>query len=169
MSEATYFCLSVLLGVLTAALLFWYAWLTRRISLAAIEQSEAPQKPCIVVSQIPDHSDDAKLEEMTASLPRSEGGIGPLTLKVRNIGSGPAVNIKFRLTGPDYWVDPMDGAPEIPPLEAGGEWDTGHPVMAMKDDERFVSEYESLGGKKYRSTATIEGRRFVRRFRFERI
>jgi len=153
------------LGILTLLAVVWYAWEARRTADAAVEQAEGVQKPCLVVVQPPDTTEDAILEGMNASV------LGEVTVRFQNIGNGPAVNIRFRFRSKSRTAGPlgMAEAPEAAPVAPKGEGDTNHPASALDPLEEVVLDYDSLSGTRYRSRAVIEARRWVREFRFSKL
>ena len=75
--------------LVTLLVLVWYTIETRRVANAAVEQAEANHKPFVVPVPIPEYSDE--IEELT------EEKLGKLTLRLRNIGTGPAINIRYHV------------------------------------------------------------------------
>jgi hypothetical protein len=156
----------MLLAILTLLAVLWYAWEARRSANAGIEQSEALQKPCIVILQPPDTSEDAVLEEMTSSV------LGEPNVRIKNIGYGPATNIRFRFRALSKASGPleMQTAPQAAPLAHGDVADTNYPVTALDPSrQELVIDYASLSGTRYRTRAVIEDRRWVRDFQFSKI
>jgi hypothetical protein len=145
-----------LLSLLTLLAVVWYALEAHRLAETAIEQSEGPQKPCAVIVQAPNVSDDAVLEEMAAS------ALGTPVLQIQNIGNGPAINISVRIGQSDS---------TLAPLAPGAIGATNHPVSVLLADgsDPIVIEYSSLSGTRYRSRAIIEKRRWVREFTFSKL
>lgn len=163
MTEGTYYLASGILGLVGLVVLSWYAWLTRRISLAAFEQSEAPQKPCIVLVQV--HDMTALPGGVTAPL----GAYGSrATVHLKNIGSGPALNGTYRLQSLAT-PDEKTAVGELPPIPPGEEWDTSYPLAVLGPKEEFVCEYESLSRRRYRTSEVIENAMHIVAVRFERL
>jgi hypothetical protein len=167
MQAEAFYTVSTLLGILTLVAILWYAFEARRTANAGNEQSEALQRPCLVILQPADTSDDAVLESMTSSV------LGEVTVRFKNIGQGPATNIRFRFRTLSKPAGPleMDQAPEAGPLAPGEPpVDTNYPVKALDERrEEMVIEYSSLSGTRYRSRAVIESRRWVSQFHFSKI
>src|SRR5581483_5299412 len=85
--------LAIQLAALVALLV--YAWDTRKIRKAAQEQAEGIQKPFLtLVTHERDH-DDAILDLDGTVVTRSVGMIEG-NIALRNEGSGPAINIRYR-------------------------------------------------------------------------
>jgi len=150
------------LGVLyfTLRAVLAYTRETRALAEAAVEQIP---RPIISLRQLPDATDDAVLEHMALSIR------GFATIQFRNVGTGHAVNFRYQIRnmgalGPEFF-----DAPEGPALGPGEVFETNYPRAALSDPSSFIAEYESLGGARYRSRADIEGRAWVRNFRFEKI
>lgn len=158
----------ILLGA-TLLVLVWYTCETRRIAKAAIEQTEVPKTPCLIVKEIPPHSDNRHLERMIAAEAAEGGKVPALTVWLRNIGAGPALNIRYRIGEAQAVREPMARAPRAGGLSPGGEFDSGAEVMRLDDDAYFVAEYESLSGQRYRSSCRVEKRRRVLELHFEKI
>ena len=133
---------------------------TKLLAAAAVEQIP---RPVINVVQLPDVSEDAALEEMVSSI------LGTPTLRFKNVGTGHAVNFRYRIKNTGSTGPVLLDAPEGPTLAPGEEFDSNYPRMNLTVPSAFVAEYQSLGGAKYRSRANIEDRRWVRNFRFEKV
>jgi hypothetical protein len=164
-SEPLYNLTAIILGGLTFGAVLWYATEARRAANAGIEQSEAFQKPCLVVIQPSDDSDEAMLEGVNSSI------AGEVTVRFRNIGHGPAINVRFRLRTLMKNAAPlgMQDAPEIAPIAPGGMGDTNYPTSALDTKNELVTDYSSLSGARYRSRVVISNRRWVQEFRFTKL
>ena len=123
---------------------------------ASQELAEAGQKPCLVFSTAPRAAVDAILGEF-------EGADGAMTLlfldgkvQLENIGSGPAINAKYRLAPTDpastisrpsgYLVWMSSGAKFSPPVSRG---------LLQGNEWEMVVVYESLSGRKYQTKTTV--------------
>lgn len=152
-------------GIVGLIFLIKYAGYTRRLAIAAVEQSEAPQKPCLVMEELPDTTEDAALEAMTSSV------LGAVSVRMRNIGHGPALRVHFcfrDLSGAGGAIG-KDHNSSCPPIAAGEPGDTHHAIRNLTLKTEFLLDYESLSGTCYRSRAVIEDRRWVRDFTFRRV
>ncbi len=162
MTQESYYLAASVLAFLTLLAVLWYACEARRTANAGVEQGEALQKPCIVILQPPDTSEDAMLEGMTSSV------LGEETIRIKNIGHGPAVNVRFRFRTLSKPAGPLEmhEASETGPLGPGEPADTNYPVTALGPSAELVIDYSSLSGSRYRTRAVIESRRWIRQFRF---
>jgi len=124
----------------------WYAWDTRKIRQAAEKQAEALHKPCLTLVTVPRDCDEAILD-----MDDAVGGtvLAPGNLILENIGSGPAVNVRFKFN-PD-----VDHG-YLPNIRAGTTF-----VMAVRQQAlatgtyEFVANYQSLSDQLYESRVII--------------
>jgi hypothetical protein len=134
---------------------------------AAFQQAEGHLKPCLV----PDfHADQIGEREMrTVDQATTLYEMGDPMLIIRNIGSGPALNIRYRLT-PTRIPKKMQLEDSLPgsPIEAGSFLRTGLPQKEVPNGALFHAEYASLSGKKYRSVGVIVERKTVPALSFAR-
>lgn len=130
---------------------------TKTLADAAVEQLP---RPFVTVFRQPDPSDEALVEGDVLSI----NGIS--TIQFKNDGTAPAVNFR-------YWIGKgsaePDGAPEMVTIAPRETFDSHYPRNAMTDACELVLEYESVGGARYRSSGRIEGRRWVKGFKVERV
>ena len=152
--------LNLIVLVCTLLVLRNYARDTKWLAEAAVEQVP---RPCVIVFQLPDKSDEA----IIVGLPLSISAIP--TIQFKNNGTGHAVNFRYRLGNVGSLIPKHNDTPEVQALASGEIVDSQIPRNALSDTVDFVAEYESLGGAKYRSSAVIEGRKWVKNFRFEKL
>ena len=161
----TYECFSLAVGVLTLLVLVWTLWVvrgyardTKTLAWTAVEQLP---RPCVVVKRSADHSEDALFHDTTVSL------ADQTRLSVENVGTGVAVNVRYRVVGEADTGDGMERASyQLPELRPAASCETAHPLNAMSDAADVVIEYESVAGSRYRTELTIEDRRWVTTVKF---
>jgi len=149
--------LTFLVLLLTLLQIKTYTRETKRLADAAIEQLPLPYVALVVQS---DSSDRALLEGLAVSI-ANEG-----TLRFKNIGTGPALNLGCH-------VGPTEGGVPVsvggPPLAPGEAFDSAYNRNALDDPALIRVDYQSLGGVRFRSEVTIEERRWPKNFKFDRI
>jgi hypothetical protein len=120
-----------------------------------VKVSEALQKPCITVQSEPRVGEDMIIHApYVTQVAQQEGRV-----VIRNIGTGPALNVRFGF----LHTDAEPGGPVMNPtgfvdyLQAGQQWRTqvARPTLATRNFA-FDATYESLSGKKYQTTINIE-------------
>jgi len=133
----------VILTLLTLIVLKGYAADTKTIADTSVSQTENSQMPFLAVA-------------MREGDQNAQGG-----WIVENQGFGPALNIGFS----DYRDGRRHMRP-IPPLGIGGKRTNLHNEIsnALAQAEGFEIEYESLSGKRYRTTVVMENGRTQTRF-----
>jgi len=152
--------------------LIWYAWDTRKIRKASQrqieisqEQNEVMQKPCLVplVKERGDSSverdvlKDRPYPEQRVLDPNVAGSIAG-SIQLRNIGNGPAFNIRYEAQLQELGVGCGKGAlPYIPK-----ERDESIHLSASISNQgqgavRLKLSYESLSGRRYESEMCIKG------------
>jgi hypothetical protein len=142
--------------VLTATLIaiIWYTRVTQQIARASVEQSEALQKPCVVIESSARTSDQAVLEAPLVS----EVAQTP-NVQLRNIGGGPAVKLNYELRQVQVPQGVVAVTPTgfVPYLEAGKSWTTvtARGMLTTRIFE-FSANYESLSGSKYQTSVRLE-------------
>ncbi|MGH9364209.1 MAG: hypothetical protein ACRD1B_02950 [Thermoanaerobaculia bacterium] len=129
---------------------------------AAFEQAEGAQKPCITISGELDDSDDAILENRTGRLHPTND------ISLVNIGSGPAINLRFCFheadeKAPPTWVT----APHLAPGQS--TWSLRKPTVFRTNEVFFIATYQSLTGTRYESSSTIVDKKIVQGFRFAKV
>ena len=155
---------------LTFLALLWYAWETRGLKKASLEQLEALSMPCVAFGTFPRDPIDAVLEandvagEMTIQFQEGQAVIV-------NMGNGPAVNVAYALEpigilpGANV-ARPRGYIQNIPPGKA-----VVTPISrgALQTHQfEFTARYESLSGRRYETQITVNelvltNLRFVRR------
>lgn len=121
----------------------------------SLEQVEASHKPVVAFSTASRNPEEAVLDmggAVGGMIVRCPGG----NAEVRNIGSGPAFNIRYGAT------HNIEGATEQGPsgylvdILPGENFSTPIPLGILKAQEwEVVFTYESLSGRKYRTKCTI--------------
>ena len=155
------------ISLLTLIVLAWTLWWLRRYTLAAekqvaasLEQVEALQRPFLTIEYSP--------RNLLAAFPGNMGqiinGTDPLTLgatpvlgivpqgglKIKNIGSGPALNVAYELQGTVL----RGSIPYIP--NEGFQTQIRLTYLDRADSSDFCIVYESLRAVKYETKITIE-------------
>ena len=136
--EQAYYVAGVITAVasiLGLAGLAWYAIETRRLRVISHRQSETASAqlegsvvPCVLFLEDPRQSGDA-----------TEG-----YLLLKNVGTGPALNIRYRLNS---WADWATS----PALRPGGSIKPGLKSKEVRVGGGAHAEFTSLSGKRYRS------------------
>jgi len=146
--------------LIVLALTLWavarYARDTERIKIAAIEQSEAVQKPCLMPETLTESAEQGG--EKIYYLALSE----MLFPKLTNIGPGPALNGKMALHNSD--TGSIVFRQQFSDLSRGqtvvAAWWPGRGGLPTKSQLRAT--YESMSGKVYETEVQIEGTKVVR-------
>ncbi len=128
---------------------------TKRLADAAIEQ---PPRPYVALAVVSDTSDRALLEGLAVSI-ANEG-----TLRFKNVGTGPALNLCCHVCSTEGGVPVSVGGPSLAPGEA---FDSAYNRNALDDPAFIRVDYQSLGGVKFQSKVTTEGRRWAKNFKFD--
>ena len=131
------------IGLRTLNALGRYVEDTAKLARSSAEQVEALRTPCLVL-------------ELIETQPM---------IVVKNVGSGPALNIRYRI---EEVSEPKSAGPFEEkglhiPAEGRHNSPRGRGEMNWKDF-RFVAEYESLGGRRYRSDIRAPGHPSVTRY-----
>ena len=143
----------ILLGLL------WYASETRRIRSAAQEQIvvsreqlEALQKPCITLVTMP-RAFDAALLDMNDAVGTMDIPFGG-NVELRNIGSGPAFNVRYQLKQIESSDSPA--ACYIPYIPTGEKASIPVPTSSIRlHQHELLILYESLSGTRYETNIRI--------------
>ena len=120
---------------LTLLVFVRYAYDTYRIARASASQTENSQMPFLAVA-------------MRETRQERQGGWA-----IENQGFGPAMNIRFSR----YDAEGAEALRWTAPLAKGAEYRAAHDDIAnvFAHDWQFNMHYESLSGKRYRTTARI--------------
>lgn len=122
---------------------------------ASLEQVEASHKPFVTFSTARRNPEEAVLAMGLAvggMVVRCPGG----DAEVRNIGSGPAINIWYLGTHNVHGATEEGPSGYLIDIPAGEKSSTPLPQGILKGVEwEFVFTYESLSGRKYRTKCTI--------------
>lgn len=137
---------------------------SQKLIRAAMDQVEGSLKPCITFA--------AQLREHGDAVLSVHGAVGNLTVLpdqgsyvIHNIGSGAALNIRYSFTRPNG-ADPHWRY--VPTTLATGRTTLVESVRLLDNEHIATFEYESIGGRKYRSTIGLN-RLVIIAFRFEEI
>ena len=175
----------LIVSAVTLGFLIWYAIETfklrkaaeKQITMsenllhAAMEQAEGIARPCITLASKLRDREEAINEVYgvkAISVVKDYRGF----LAVRNVGNGLALNISYqfnRVDDPNYPKSLKGDDSYLQRLHAEREIRLPLPVTLMKlGDWRVVFEFESLGGRKYRTTVTVQAN-VLSGIRFEQI
>jgi len=117
---------------------------------AAVEQIEAAQRPCLVPRQFPVYN--PQVEDLV--LPEDQ-----ITLKIENLGNGPAINLRLYLPVPGQeFPEPEGRGPfQALALDPRQPLDTGIQTLTLpgRGPLRLVLYYESVMGRRYWTSADI--------------
>lgn len=146
-----------------------YCWETYKIRRASLDQIESQAKPCITFW--------AQLRDGVEAILAMHGATGNLVVQpnggsyvIQNLGNGLALNLKYHITrespSPDTanrlewrYIPTIAPAARATLVETLGEHNREHEA---------TFEYESIGGRKYRSTISLKHHVIVA-FEFEEI
>lgn len=145
------------IGVLGLMLLGLYAWDTRKIRLAAQDQTEGQQKPCITLCATARDPADAIVE--------ANGVVGAMVLAtqegnlaLQNLGNGLALKVRYDFTqiSPRGAEATYRRGSYLQHMAAGKSFPIPVPHARLRNtDCEFVATYESLGGRKYKSRIQV--------------
>jgi hypothetical protein len=158
---AAYEIISSLLLLATLVVLIVYTWKTATIARAAIEQSEAAQKPCVVLASTAFVGREGVWRERPAI---NWEELSHDVLTITNIGNGPAMKVDF-----DFMDAPPHAHPKRErPLQYLGVGDVGStgchpPAVGLV---RFRITYESMSGTGYETRVNVVDGRSVASFDF---
>jgi len=129
---------------------------------AAFRQAEGFLRPCLV----PDfHAERVGEREMrTVDQATTLYEMGDPMLVIRNIGSGPALNVRYRSTPveiPKSLDLDLENSLPAAPVGANAFARTGQAQRSLPDPLLFVAEYRSLSGRKYSTIAMVRERKNV--------
>ena len=108
---------------------------------AAQRQLEASYMPCVV----------PVVESAAPEGPR---------LVLRNLGSGPALNVRYLATAQAgfAWPPGLSGGSACPPIPAGGAHGAAEGAGSLQSPHFFRVQFESLSGHRYQTEATVVDR-----------
>jgi hypothetical protein len=147
--------------------LFLYCAETYRMRKAAMDQVEGFSKPCITFwAELRDGEDVIlNMHGATGNLvARPDGG----NYVIHNLGNGMALNLRYYITRNNPELD----APAnrrwryIPTVPATAHVALLETVGGYGNEHEATFEYQSIGGRKYRSTITLN-HRVITSFKFE--
>jgi hypothetical protein len=156
--------MAAVITLLLTALLAWATWRyaghteqalqTGREQLkAAVEQSEALQKPCVTIRSSPRQYEEAVLNAPFVA------EILTLNVELLNIGTGPALDLFYDLQQVDVEEGQIAINPKgfVPHLRSGESWATQLQRTSLTNRNlEFSARYESLSGSKYETRMRIE-------------
>jgi len=160
----------VLLGTLIVLVI--YAYDTRRIARAAIEQRDLMHRPILVISSLMRRSAREEVSEaIFTALDKAAGDLdaenrNPTVIQIAgpvgitNIGTGPALEVLVSAVVPGRREAPV----WAPHIKAGQGWSFGH-IAHAGPWELFV-RYKSITGAKFLSHYVLDGA-VIREFRRE--
>lgn len=91
-------------------------------------------------------------------------------LLLRNIGTSPALNVRYKLAKLDNVELPqMEDAGPATPVGPGRAFDTRLSRSKLDDATRFRMHYQSLTGKRYESVGVILDKKLVDHLNFRRL
>jgi hypothetical protein len=135
--------------------LVWYAIETWRIRNIAQQQVEAAYKPCLTFSTGHREPTDAVLS--------TGGAVGDMVIQgftgqvqLENIGSGPAFNIRYKLTPTNLDSTPARPSGYVPSLKAAGPLVLPISLGLLSSQWECIILYESLSGCRYQTTLTTD-------------
>jgi hypothetical protein len=137
---------------------------SQKLIKAALDQVEGTLKPCITLAARLREAEDVILEmhEAVGNLV-AQADAGSYIL--HNIGSGAALNIRYSFTRPNVANPGWRYLPAVLASSRAALVET----LGLFDDEHVATfEYESIGGRRYRSTVNLN-HHVITAFRFEEI
>jgi hypothetical protein len=137
---------------------------SQKIIRAAVDQVEGLSKPCIAFS--------ARLRDASDAILEMHGAVGNLVVNpdggsyvIHNIGNGPALNLRYFFTRPGLaepdwrYLPAVLATARVTLIASLGLYHAEHVA---------TFEYESIGGRKYRSTISLN-HHVITAFVFEEI
>ena len=139
---------------LTLVVLRGYARDTKTLAGVAVEQLP---RPCIVLQRSADSSAEAVLDGTTVSLADQR------RLNFANVGTGPAVNCRYRVKNT---ADTGETSYQLPEIGPAGNFESDHPLNGLPENAVIIIEYESVAGSSYRTELRVQDRRWVSEISF---
>jgi hypothetical protein len=136
---------------------------SQRIIQAAMDQVEGSLKPCLAFAARPRQGEEVILEMDEAvgnQIVQPEGG----RYIIDNIGNGAALNLRYFFTRPNV-AQPWR---YLPAVLAAGRATLVETLNLYNAEHVATFEYASIGGRKYRSTISLN-RHVITAFSFEEI
>jgi hypothetical protein len=148
--------------------LFWYVIETMKIRRTAQEQVatsldlikaataqvEGMSKPCLTFW--------GELRDGTDAIIGTHGAVGNIVARpdqgnyvVHNIGNGVALNVRYRFTHPDDNLDRPRDPRYVPDLVATARVTLVETLGRYNAEHEVTFDYESIGGRKYRTTIQL--------------
>ncbi len=120
--------------------------------MADLTEEQLP-RPCVLVLQNPDSSDDAIVEGQGGSIAGSQ------TLRFKNVGTAPAIAIRYQIQTTQSQPFVAEGFP----LAAGEVFVSTWARQSLSDPSRVIAEFESLSGARYQTETVIESYKWIRK------
>jgi hypothetical protein len=134
-----------------------YVGETKKIAVAAIEQAEASQKPCLVVAAEP-RSDLTTIMGAPAAMQ-----IPPGSVRYINIGPGPAISIGITIEKKNGETWEPGIRLDLPYLKSAAEYEY---IFAASSEvgvvRRLTAMYESMSGRGYLTVVELDGKVIIR-------
>jgi len=137
---------------------------SQAVMQAAMDQVEGLSKPCIAFS--------ARLRDAVEAVMERHGAVGNIIVNpdggsyvIQNIGNGPALNLRYFFTRPDVPNPDWRYVPAVLATQRASLIET----LGLYNAEHVATfEYESIGGRKYRSTIGLN-HHVITVFNFEEV
>ena len=144
--------LTLILAVISLCYLIKYTNETVKLRALAQDQVEAPNKPCLTLA--------TKLRDFRDTIVRQDGAVGSLEIEsvdacfvLENIGTGVVLNASYF-----FRKDSTNHSKRyLPNVKVGQRIQMPEPinVSAYSGECKVVFEYESISGRKYESTVSL--------------
>ena len=161
--------LDSVISLLTLAVLAWTLWWLRRYTLAAekqvgasLEQVEALQRPLLTIDWVPLQGRDLAIRMIGpgSQAPIVIGTVPDYGIKIKNIGSGPALNVLYALRDMSTGKEVPAFSGRIPHFDKNEPFQTHISLSDLHNHElsEIALAYESLGSLKYETKVSITRR-----------
>jgi len=128
---------SAVCAVLGLAGLTWYAIETYKLRTAAQDQVESTIKPCVLFLENPPG-------------PAQSKGFDDNGLLIKNVGNGPAINVRWKLNSQMQWQ-------ETAALEVGVARETALHLKSVINHGKIECMFESINGVTYITESGFSG------------
>jgi hypothetical protein len=128
---------SAMSAVLGLAGLTWYAIETWKLRKAAQEQVESAIKPCVLFLENP-------------PAPGEVGGFDSKHLLIKNVGNGPAINVRWKLNNQTKWL-------ESAALETGTARESPLYLKSVINQGKIECMFDSINGITYITETGFSG------------
>lgn len=142
---------------------------SQRLLQSSLDQIEGMSKPCVTFW--------AELREGQDVILEMHGAAGNLVARpdagsyvIQNIGNGVALNLRYYIArgNPEFDAPERRRRRYIPALQASAKVALVETVGHYNAEHEATFAYESIGGRKYRTTITLNNR-VITSFRFQEI